>query len=102
MWKKMKLNSKQRAYLRSLAVSISPVLYIGKASLTEEIIQNADDALRTHELIKLGVQKNCEDDARIIAEAIAEHTNAEVVTVIGKKILLYREGKDDQKRIILP
>lgn len=98
----MSLTSKQRAYLKSLAMVIKPVQYFGKASLTEENMQNAEQALAARELIKLGVQKNCEDDAREIAEALAQHLHAEVVQVIGKKIVLYREGKDDAKRIELP
>ncbi len=98
----MSLTSKQRAYLKSLAMVIKPVQYFGKASLTEENMQNVEQALAARELIKLGVQKNCEDDAREIAEALAQHLHAEVVQVIGKKIVLYREGKDDAKRIELP
>ena len=98
----MSLTSKQRAYLKSLAMELSPVQYFGKASLTEENLRNVDEALAARELIKLGVQKNCEDSPREIAEAAAAHTNAEVVQVIGKKIVLYREGKEDRKRIELP
>lgn len=46
--------------------------------------------------------KNCADDPKAIAEAAAGRTHAEIVQVIGKKIVLYREGKDDKKKIELP
>ncbi len=98
----MNLTSKQRAYLKSLAMTMDPVQYIGKASLTDENLKNVEQALAARELIKLGVQKNCDDDPREIADAIAQHTQAAVVQVIGKKIVLYRPGKDDKRRIILP
>lgn len=98
----MKLTSKQRAYLKGLAMTMDPILYIGKASLTEENLRNFDEALTARELIKAGVQKNCEDDAHEIAAAIAEHTGAEVVQVIGKKIVLYRQGEREHRRIELP
>ena len=98
----MNLTSKQRAYLKSLAMTMQPVQYFGKASLTEENLRNVEEALAARELIKLGVLKNCDDDPREIAEALAENTGAEVVLVIGKKIVLYREGKDDKKKIELP
>ena len=98
----MSLTSKQRAYLKSLAMNISPVQYFGKASLTDENIRNADEALAARELIKIGVLKNCADDPREIAEAVAERTGAEVVQVIGKKIVLYRQGEEDKRRITLP
>ncbi|MBQ6376225.1 MAG: ribosome assembly RNA-binding protein YhbY [Lachnospiraceae bacterium] len=96
------MTSKQRAYLKSLAMTMDPVQYIGKASLTDENLKNVEQALAARELIKLGVQKNCDDDPREIADAIAQHTQAAVVQVIGKKIVLYRPGKDDKRRIILP
>ena len=98
----MKLTSKQRAYLKSLAMTMDPVQYFGKASLTEENLRNVEEALGARELIKIGVQKNCEDDPREIAEAVAERTGAQVVQVIGKKMVLYRQGEDDKKRIQLP
>ncbi len=98
----MTLTSKQRAYLKSLAMTMDPIQYIGKASLTDENLKNVEQALAARELIKLGVQKNCEDDPREIASAVAERTGALVVQVIGKKIVLYREGKDDKKKIELP
>ena len=98
----MSINSRQRAYLKSLAMMMSPIQYFGKASLTEENMKNVDQALAARELIKLGVQKNCGNDPREIADALAAGTNSEVVQVIGKKIVLYREGKDDKKKITLP
>ena len=86
----MTLTSKQRAYLKSLAMTMSPILYVGKASLTEENLKNVEEALTARELIKIGVQKNCEDEPAEIAAAMAEHTNSVVVQVIGKKIVLPR------------
>ena len=96
------LNSKQRAYLMSMASKQSAILQVGKASLTPEIITSVDAALEKRELIKLSVLKNCFDDPREIAETIAERTRSQVVQVIGKKIVLYKEGKDEKKKIILP
>ncbi len=98
----MSLTSKQRAYLKSLAMTMSPIQYFGKASLTDENIRNVDEALAARELIKLGVQKNCDDDVRAIAEAVAERTASDVVQVIGRKIVLYRPGEGDSRRIELP
>lgn len=97
----MDLTSKQRAYLKSLAMNLDVVLHIGKASLTDEIINAVNEAFNTRELIKIGVLKNCIDDPKLIAQAIAENTRSDVVQVIGKKIILYRMNKDNQK-IMLP
>ena len=95
-------NSKQRAYLKSLAMTITPIFQIGKSSLTPELTQAVDEALAARELIKISVLQNCLDDPRQIAQVAAERTQAQVVQVIGKKIVLYKEGKKDKKKIILP
>lgn len=90
------MNNKQRAYLSGLASKMTPILQIGKSSLTPEIIQAADEALAARELIKINVLKNCFDDPKAIAETMAERTRSEVVRVIGKKIILYRQAKKTQ------
>ena len=87
------LTSKQRAYLKSLAMELDPIILLGKASLTTENEKNVDEALAKRELVKVGVLKNCDDDPREIAETLAEHTRSEVVQVIGKKI----PGKNNEK-----
>ncbi len=96
------MTSKQRAYLRSLAMNISPVIQIGKNGLTPELTESVNEAFNTKELIKLAVLQNCMDDPRQMAEMLAERTQSVVVQIIGKKIILYKEGKDDNKKIILP
>lgn len=95
------MNSRQRAYLKSLAMTTEPVLQIGKSSLTPEISEAVNEALEARELIKINVLKNCVDDARSIGEVLAERTHSQVVQVIGKKIVLYRESKT-KKKIVLP
>ena len=97
----MTLTSKQRAYLKGLASTLSPVFQVGKASLTPEVTAAVEEAFHTRELIKISVLKNCMDDPRQIAEALAERTHATVVHVIGKKIVLYKKDKDNPK-ILLP
>ncbi len=96
------MTTKQRAYLKGLAMTMDSILQIGKNSMTPEFTKAIDEALAARELIKISVLKNCGDDPRSLAEIIAERTHAEVVQVIGKKIVLYREGKDKNKKIVLP
>ena len=91
------MNSKQRAYLGSLASSMTPIFQIGKASLTPEIITALDEAREKRELIKVSVLKNCIDDPREIAAMIGERTHSEVVKVIGKKMIFYRQPKKNPK-----
>ncbi len=91
------MNSRQRAYLNSLAGTMDPVFRIGKASLTAEIVEALNSALEKRELIKVAVLKNCADDPKQIAEIIAERTHSNVVNVIGKKMIFYRKAKKNPK-----
>lgn len=96
------MTSKQRAYLKSLAMTQTPIFQIGKASLTPENTKAIADALEARELIKISVLQNCMDDPGELAQMVAERTKSQVVQVIGKKIVLYKEGKDNKKKIMLP
>ena len=97
------MTSKQRAYLKGLAMNLDPVFQIGKASLTPEVTQAVAEALEARDLIKITVLKNCLDDGRSIADVLAERTHSQVVQVIGRKSVLYRPAKDEAKRkIVLP
>lgn len=96
------MTSKQRAYLKSLAMTTEPILQIGKSSLTPEFTQSVNEALDARELIKISVLQNCMDDPRQMAQMLAERTGSQVVQVIGKKIVLYKEGKKEKKIIQLP
>ena len=95
------MTSKQRAYLKGLAMNIEPVFQIGKSGLTPEVTEAVDEAFNTRELIKLAVLKNCVEDPREIAEMLGERTKSQVVQVIGKKNVLYKES-NDHKKINLP
>lgn len=95
------MTSKQRAYLKSLASTMDPIFQVGKASLSPELTEAVAEALEARELIKISVLKNCMDDPREIAAILGERTRSDVVQVIGKKIVLYKESKE-KKKIILP
>ena len=97
------MTSKQRSYLKGLAMTMDPIFQIGKSSVTPELTAAIAETLEARELIKITVLKNCLDDGRSIAEVLAERTRSEVVQVIGKKIVLYKPAKDEAKRkIVLP
>lgn len=87
------LTSKQRAFLRSMAASIAPVVQIGKGGATPEVVSSVEEALAARELIKVNVLDNCMEDVRDISGVISERTRSDVVQVIGRKIVLYRPAK---------
>ena len=91
------LTSKQRAYLRSLATNESAIMQIGKGGISENLKKTVSDALEARELIKLSVLENCDCTPRESAEELASAVGADVVGVIGRKIILYCESKDNKK-----
>lgn len=97
------MTSKQRSYLKGIAMTTEPIFQIGKSSVTPELTAAIAEALEARELIKITVMKNCLDDGKSIAQVLAERTRSEVVQVIGKKIVLYKPAKDESRRkIVLP
>ncbi len=95
------MTSKQRAYLMHLASDLDPVLQIGKSSVTPEFVEAVSETFNTRELIKISVLNNCLDDPKELAYTVAGRTRSQVVQVIGKKIILYKESRDN-KKIMLP
>ena len=91
------LNSKQRAYLRGLASNEPTIMQIGKGGVGENLVKTVSDALEARELIKLGVLDNSSGAPREVAQELANATGAEVVGVIGRKIVLYRESANNKK-----
>ena len=97
------MTSKQRSYLKGLAMTMDAVLQIGKSSLTPEITKSVAESDIPIEFSTTHVLKNCADDGKDLAQILAERTHSEVVQVIGKMIVLYKPAKEEKDRkIILP
>jgi RNA-binding protein len=88
------LSSKQRAALTSLAGKTETLFQMGKSGLTENLIKQVEQALTARELIKIGVTRTSPLPAKDAAARLAGRTNAEVVHVIGSKIVLYRANPE--------
>lgn len=95
------MTSKQRAYLRGLANTMEPILHAGKGGISDAMVKQADDALEARELIKGKVLETAPASAREVAEEIAAKVNAEVVQVIGRTFVLFRQ-KEKDSQIKLP
>ena len=93
----MEINSRQRAYLRGKAMQMDSILQIGKSGIGPEYIQAIDEALEARELIKINVLKNCTDDPKELAIVAAEHTRSILVQVIGRRIVLFRQAKENTR-----
>lgn len=95
------LSSKQRAFLRSMANTMDPIMQVGKGGVGEELITSVDNALEARELIKMSVLDTAPVSAREAADALEAETGADVVAVVGRRFILYRPSKK-KKKIELP
>ena len=95
------ITSKQRAYLRSLSTNLETIFQIGKGGINDNMTEQISNALEARELIKLRVLDNSGYSAKEAAENLAKVCNADVVTVVGTRFVLYRES-ENKKKIELP
>lgn len=96
------LTSKQRAALRGIAQNVAPSINVGKGGINDNMLAEIAVALDCRELVKISVLRSCDQTAKNIADGLAAAVNAEVVQVIGAKIVLYRfSEKDGVKHIEL-
>lgn len=90
----MSLTSKERASLRAEAHHLSATVHVGQHGITPAVLQSLDDALRTHELVKVQLGRNADASARDGANDLAERAGADVVQVIGRTATLFRPNPD--------
>lgn len=95
------LTNKQKSFLRGESNRLQPLVHIGKSGLTESVITQIEEALEAKELIKVTILQNCDQDKNEIAAKLEEQVGIEVVQVIGRIIVLYKESVE-KKRIELP
>jgi RNA-binding protein len=94
----MSISSRERAELRAEAHHLSPLVHVGHQGLTDSLFQALDDALRTHELVKVALAKTTDVSAKDASHAIAERLGADVVQTIGRTCTLYRHNPDLKRK----
>jgi len=94
------LTGKQVRFLRGLGHHLNPVVMIGRGELSEAVLRTTNEALKSHELIKVKLQEGCDLDRREVAAELAAQTESQIAQILGKTFLLYREAED--KKIKLP
>ncbi|MBO7698907.1 MAG: ribosome assembly RNA-binding protein YhbY [Erysipelotrichaceae bacterium] len=94
------LSGKQKRYLRSLAVKEKAIFQIGKDGLNDNLYKSVKEALKARELVKLSILKTCELDTNEVVIDLCANTNAELVQIIGRTIVLYKQSKE--RKIALP
>jgi len=96
----MKLSETQKRHLRTLGHHLKPVVWIGQHGLKDTVIAEIEQALDSHELIKVKIVADRETRAQI-ASAICDQTHAESIHAIGQMLILFRRN-EKEPRIALP
>lgn len=95
------LTGKQKRHLRSLAHHLNPIFQVGKGGVNENLVLQIGEALEARELLKVSLLQNCEQEKDEVAQELAKGAKAELVQLIGKTIVLYKESVEN-KKINLP
>ncbi len=86
-----------RRSLRRLGHKLKPVVLVGKDALSERVVAAIDDALTSHELIKVKLLQSCTLDKDEAAATMAARTQAELIQRIGRTALLYRQRPEEDE-----
>ncbi|HGA0621438.1 TPA: ribosome assembly RNA-binding protein YhbY [Streptococcus agalactiae] len=94
------LTSKQRAFLKSEAHSMKPIIQIGKNGLNDQIETSVRNALDARELIKVTLLQNTDEDIHDVAEVLEDEIGCDTVLKIGRILILYKESARKENRKI--
>jgi putative YhbY family RNA-binding protein len=89
------LSARERANLKARAHALEPVVQVGHAGVTGEVVAEAERALSAHELIKVRIGGADRDDRETLGNELAAATNAAVVHRVGKVLILWRPRPDE-------
>ncbi|MBP1930482.1 ribosome assembly RNA-binding protein YhbY [Ammoniphilus resinae] len=91
------LTGKQKRFLRSEAHHLTPIFQVGKGGVNENLTKQIAEALEVRELIKVSILDTCGEDKNTVAGALANGADAELVQLIGRTVVLYKESKENKK-----
>ncbi len=94
------LSGKQKRYLRSQAHHFTAIFQVGKDGVSENQIRGISEALESQELIKVKLLESCPENVNAVALEISMKSKSDVVQIIGRTIVLYKES--DKKIYRLP
>ncbi|MFT5434304.1 MAG: RNA-binding protein [Myxococcota bacterium] len=92
------INQDQARDLKGQAHKLKPVVIAGKEGITEAIVNAVDQALTTHELIKVKLLKSAEIDKDDAAADLAKRTGAQLIQRIGRMTILYRPNPEEPEQ----
>ena len=93
----MELTGKQKRILRAKGNTLKPLLKIGKEGISDNTISALTELFEKRELVKVEITRNCPVSAANAAEVFEQRCATELVSIIGRKLLLFKVSQDDPK-----
>lgn len=84
------LTSRQKKELRATAQRLPAVASVGKAGLTEGVLDGIKTLLAQHELIKVHIPAGSGAERDTMAAELAAATDSALIAQIGRMVVLYR------------
>lgn len=92
-----KRSNAQRRHLKALAHDLQPVVMVGQRGAVPSVGIAADEQLEAHELIKVKAHESAPDEIETIAVWLARECGAEVIHIVGRTAVLFRQKAKDSK-----
>ena len=87
--------------LKALAQRTDPILFIGKAGLSDAFFKSLDEALFIHELVKVKFAA-FKEEKKTLTPRLVEKSGSHLVMRVGNVAVLYRPHPDPIRRKVLP
>jgi RNA-binding protein len=89
------LTGRQKRFLKGLAQRLEPVVWVGDGGVGEGVLRALEEALCSHELVKVRMQRPA--DKRAMAGELADASGAALVGLVGHTVILYRAHPEAPK-----
>ncbi len=90
------LSNNQKKYLRGLAHHLNPIIIIGSNGITNALMEELDNTLEHHELLKIKITLGDRDEREEMIQFILSQTQALLVQTIGKTCVIYRQREETE------
>ncbi|MET1255254.1 ribosome assembly RNA-binding protein YhbY [Aliikangiella maris] len=94
------LSNKQIRHLRALAHAMKPVVIIGDKGVSQGVIDEINNSLEIHELIKVKIRAEEREDRQEMIDLIVKKTGASYIQRVGHIVTLFKRNKE--AKIALP
>jgi putative YhbY family RNA-binding protein len=92
----IELTPRERQALKARAHGLKPVVLLGSAGLSPQVVKEIDRALTAHELVKVKVPGDDRAEREEIFASVAASLSAARVQSIGKLLVFFRPAPEQQ------